>query len=798
MKQIRILFTLCCLFSIQVFSQSSSATYNSGDIETDIRFIDNTDSSLCSGLLSVSIPTNAVITGVDVEYDMTAMNNGWKSDQRSQLWCTSPGGIEEPAVYAGSGTTGGTLHYSRTGLDIANGVPGGGNINFELHAGRIYGGSGCNTVYNYVDDGTWTVTVYYIAGPGYPYNPDPVDDSTEVALNGHLKWDFATDTDTFDLWFGPLNNMVEVASDEQAADTGFYTFTGLEHSSTYQWQVLARNEIGTSNGPVWQFTTTCLPYSSFPFTEDFDDWVISSPGTTCTPDSSVSLFDCWINATGDSIDWDVFTGATGSESTGPSGDHTTGAGIYLYTEASACFQQTGWVYSPEFDFTGVFPSLSFWYHMYGANMGSLSVHASLDGGSSWSEHIITLKGDFGNAWRQATVGLGLLENESSVIFRFSGITGSGFTSDMAIDDFRIDAWTDPVAWVYPLSVDYGECPLNNFTGGYYTRNFLVENMGPDTLTVSSIALAGTNTASFVLADTNSYPIELSDTAQLTFDVSLDPSSIGDKTAEIQVTHSEGVSTVPLSGEAYVARPQALTGTANITYGIDLDWDPPMPEGEVRYDNGYLTSFARYDTCHSNDYLYTRLTTDVAGYLNTVALFCRTVPGGSTWNEVLVCPDDGTGKPDMASPYEIFSDVAVTSTTGQWIILDLAVPESLSAGDDFYILVRWQEGSTVGPAMALNNNINYGRCAYTRDAGTNWFQYNVALIMRAYMSATAGSMAALGSGELQSGRSEIPDQVIDSEIEENGLLSTSYILPGIYETVGNRDLMGYTISQGNPS
>lgn len=146
---------------------SVTATYSSGDIPTDYGFQSLPGSSSCPGTLTVTIPAGAIITGVDVEYDMTAQNWGWMSEQRSQLRCISTGGADESSITSGVGTSGGTYSYSRTGLTIANGVTGGGNIVFELHAGRTWTlyNYDCSTNYNYVNNNTWTVTVYFVTDP---------------------------------------------------------------------------------------------------------------------------------------------------------------------------------------------------------------------------------------------------------------------------------------------------------------------------------------------------------------------------------------------------------------------------------------------------------------------------------------------------------------------------------------------------------------------------------------------------------------------------------------------------------
>lgn len=145
--------------------QSASAIYTDGDIPTDFGFRGPPGESGEPGTLSVSVPVDAVIVGVDVSYEMTAHNGGSKVHQRSWLRCVSPGGIGEPQVSTGGHNASGTRSYSRTGLHIANGVRGGGDVIFELHAGRTLGTNmidNVSTYYNKVDDGTWTVTVHYL------------------------------------------------------------------------------------------------------------------------------------------------------------------------------------------------------------------------------------------------------------------------------------------------------------------------------------------------------------------------------------------------------------------------------------------------------------------------------------------------------------------------------------------------------------------------------------------------------------------------------------------------------------
>ncbi|MBZ0184238.1 MAG: hypothetical protein K8F60_17400 [Melioribacteraceae bacterium] len=187
MKKLNII-VFVLLNSLIVFAQSSSVTYTSGNIPTT--YITSASVSTSSnadepGLITVTIPTgNYTITSVDVSYQITATNGSYMSEQRSFLKCVSTGGSTEFQVYSGVGNSAGTYSYSRTGLAIANNVTGGGNIEFELHAFRTYGGFGSNADYQYVNNNTFSITVYYTAQPDDVSNfTSTTKGSTQIELS---------------------------------------------------------------------------------------------------------------------------------------------------------------------------------------------------------------------------------------------------------------------------------------------------------------------------------------------------------------------------------------------------------------------------------------------------------------------------------------------------------------------------------------------------------------------------------------------------------------------------------------
>ena len=193
--------------------------------------------STCPGSISVSIPAGAAIDSVSVEYDITAAAGAWMSEQRSYVVCTSPGGVAEASVASGAGTSAGTFSYNRTGLTIANGVTGGGTIDFELHNFRTWGGAGCDPQYNTVDAGTFKVTVFAgdsvftqigesMAMETFSTIALPVAAGIDVNDNGMGNYDFSADTNSVGdiTWiFGDGNIGIGDTVNHTYASPGTYT-----------------------------------------------------------------------------------------------------------------------------------------------------------------------------------------------------------------------------------------------------------------------------------------------------------------------------------------------------------------------------------------------------------------------------------------------------------------------------------------------------------------------------------------------------------------------------------------------
>ena len=146
----------------------------------------------------------------------------------------------------------------------------------------------------------------------------------------------------------------------------------------------------------------------------------------------------------DDGDWWLMQGPTSSFNTGPQGDHTTGGGIYYYTEASGNGTghpfKTFVTYTPTFDVSQT-PGkvLSFWYHMYGMTMGDLEI-GYIDNNGYTTLDIIS--GDQGTQWMFGYYPIAAVD---SFKIAFIATTGSSYYSDICIDDIMV---SDPFTVVF--------------------------------------------------------------------------------------------------------------------------------------------------------------------------------------------------------------------------------------------------------------------------------------------------------------------------------------------------------------
>ncbi|XP_022108969.1 vascular endothelial growth factor receptor 2-like [Acanthaster planci] len=163
----------------------------------------------------------------------------------------------------------------------------------------------------------------------------------------------------------------------------------------------------------------------------------------------------------DRMDWILRQGGAPSSSTGPAYDHTLEAssGRYTYYRASrrsagsnALFISPAIVPSKQtFNFPWCF---SFWYNMYGSNMGTMNVSRVSIGKMVTDGDVLFSRGceqTNRTTWLNAEICITNLS--SSFFIAFEAIRGSGYLSDMAIDDVE-------------SRVHWTSITLNDWSGNY--------------------------------------------------------------------------------------------------------------------------------------------------------------------------------------------------------------------------------------------------------------------------------------------------------------------------------------------
>ncbi len=231
--------------------------------------------------------------------------------------------------------------------------------------------------------------------------------------------------------------------------------------------------------------------NAFPYLENFEGFTLCGPNG-CNVNCTGAVTNGWVQATNDQQDWRIDNNGTVSGSTGPSVDHTLGtaAGQYLFTEASSCTNQSHILLSPYFDLSSLSsPALEFWVHMAGGDMGTMTIEVAVGANGTWAtlwSQSGAIQGASSDPWVKIAPSLATFAVDS-VHFRLTGVTGNGFESDMAFDDFKISN-------IFPIDMGVTEVsqpagllfPTCSYTSSE-TISVVIENFGSDS--VSNFPLA---------------------------------------------------------------------------------------------------------------------------------------------------------------------------------------------------------------------------------------------------------------------------------------------------------------------
>ena len=217
-----------------------------------------------------------------------------------------------------------------------------------------------------------------------------------------------------------------------------FALTDLDPETTYDIY-LRKNCGGTFSGNSCgtSIRTGCQPPPGRNLTHfDQEETCTGTCGSTfCTLEGN------WFNALKNNIDWQVRSGATPTQGTGPQTD-ADGSGKYLYLETSGNNCREGSTaelrsgcFLAESNPVGAC-NISFQYHMFGPDIGALRFQVSVNEGLSW-QTIWQQQNNQGPEWKKAYVAFSDYQAGDVLQFRFLGTRGRGSQGDIAIDNISI-------------------------------------------------------------------------------------------------------------------------------------------------------------------------------------------------------------------------------------------------------------------------------------------------------------------------------------------------------------------------
>lgn len=222
------------------------------------------------------------------------------------------------------------------------------------------------------------------------------------------------------------------------ANSNPFVLSGLNPSTTYSVYLKDSCTGSTSQwvGPL-QFTTDCAPLGT-PYFEDFDgnDFAVGTgfnPGTLAT---------CWSRSANQGFYMTPGPQGAPNTLTGPSSDHTTGSGKYLFSPVTSTLGATviADVVTPPLSTVPLdTPEVSFWYHMFGPDIASLSLEVF--DGLQWTQ-VWNAVGQQQNSktapWLKAIVNLSAYQDDTIKLRFKSTRTGIfSFNAQVAIDDLDL-------------------------------------------------------------------------------------------------------------------------------------------------------------------------------------------------------------------------------------------------------------------------------------------------------------------------------------------------------------------------
>ena len=250
-----------------------------------------------------------------------------------------------------------------------------------------------------------------------------------TATSAMINWSNTAGSANSRIEYGPAGftlgaGISMIVSNDTVPLIGLNSFTSYQY---YVTSICTPSDSSPWAGP-YSFTTLCNDTNVGPWMDD-----VEGHGTTT---SAAAIANCWSATNTASFDWNITGFGTPSSSTGALSANS--GSKFFYTEASgAGIGDTAILNSPSINLsTLTTPFLEFYYHMTGAQMGSLNVQVL--SGTTWT-NVLTLNGaqqpNQASPWNQQFVDL---SSYTGVIkLRFVAVSNGSWEGDISLDDIAV-------------------------------------------------------------------------------------------------------------------------------------------------------------------------------------------------------------------------------------------------------------------------------------------------------------------------------------------------------------------------
>ena len=252
-----------------------------------------------------------------------------------------------------------------------------------------------------------------------------------TATSAMINWSNTAGSANSRIEYGPAGftlgaGISMIVSNDTVPLIGLNSFTSYQY---YVTSICTPSDSSPWAGP-YSFTTLCNDTNVGPWMDDVEGHSSTNVIT--------GIANCWSGTkTGTSFEWEI----TNSGTTGSGGTGATSANSgtnFFYTETSgAGVSDTTTLISPSIDLTSLTtPFLEFYYHMFGGQIGSLSVEVF--NGTTWTS-AFTITGaqqaSQASPWNQQFVDL---SSYTGVIkLRFVAVSNGSYQGDICLDDIAV-------------------------------------------------------------------------------------------------------------------------------------------------------------------------------------------------------------------------------------------------------------------------------------------------------------------------------------------------------------------------